>query len=142
MEAVCDQEVKDLVLKGAIKEIIDDSEGFICSLFVIPKDIGGFRPIVNLKPLNKFIRYEHFKIENLQSVCFLLREGDCMVKLDLKDDYLTVPIHPSHQKFVRFGWKGRIYQFLCLAFGFAPAPRILLRSIKPLWPLYVSKEFD
>ncbi len=43
MEAVCDQEVKDLVLKGAIKEITDDSEGFICSLFVIPKIMGGFQ---------------------------------------------------------------------------------------------------
>jgi hypothetical protein len=45
--------------------------------------MGGFRPILNLKPLNKFIRYEHFKMENLQSVRFLLGEGDWMVKLDL-----------------------------------------------------------
>jgi hypothetical protein len=92
--------------------------------------MGGFRPILNLKPLNKFIRYEHFKMENLQSVRFLLREGDWMVKLDLKDAYLTVPIHSSHQKFVRLGWKGRIYQFLCLAFGLAPAPRIFTKILK------------
>jgi hypothetical protein len=85
MEAVCDQEVKDLVLKGAIKEITDDSEGFIFFFLVIPKKMGGFRSILNLKPLNKFIRYEHFKMENLQSVRFLLREGDWMVKLDLSD---------------------------------------------------------
>jgi hypothetical protein len=83
MEAVCDQGVKDLVLKGAIKEITDDSEGFIFSFLVIPKKMGGFRSILNLKPLNKFIRYEHFKMENLQSVRFLLGEGDWMVKLDL-----------------------------------------------------------
>jgi hypothetical protein len=69
-------------------------------------------------------------MENLQSVRFLLREGDWMVKLDLKDAYLTVPIHPSHQKFVRLGWKGRIYQFLCLALGLAPAPRIFTEILK------------
>jgi hypothetical protein len=130
MVAVCDQEVRDLILKKAVREIVDGSEGFVCSLFVIPKKTGGFRPIVNLKPLNKFIKYEHFKMENLQAVRFLLREGDWMVKVDLKDAYLTVPIHPSHQKFVRFQWQGRIFEFTCLAFGLAPAPRIFTKILK------------
>ena len=52
------------------------SSGFVCSLFVIPKKTGGFRPIVNLKPLNKFIKYEHFKMENLDSARFIFGEGD------------------------------------------------------------------
>ncbi|KZS08843.1 Uncharacterized protein APZ42_027054 [Daphnia magna] len=92
--------------------------------------MGGFRPIVNLKPLNKFIKYEHFKMENLQAVRFLSREEDWMVKVDLKDAYLTVPIHASHQKFVRFQWQGRIFEFSCLAFGIAPAPRIFTKILK------------
>ena len=92
--------------------------------------MGGFRPIVNLKPINKFIKYEHFKMENLQAVRFLLREGDWMVKVDLKDAYLTVSIHSPHQKFVRFQWQGRIFEFSCLAFGLAPAPRIFTNILK------------
>lgn len=128
--AICDQEVRDLILKKTVREIVDGSEGFVWSLFVIPKKTGGFRPIVNLKPLNKFIKYEHFKMENLQAVRFLLREGDWMVKVDLKDAYLTVPIHPSHQKFVRFQCQGRIFEFTCLAFGLALAPRIFTKILK------------
>jgi hypothetical protein len=54
---------------------------------VIPKKSGGFRHIVNLKSLNKFIRYEHFKMENLETARFLLRKGDWMAKLDLKDAF-------------------------------------------------------
>ncbi|KZR99751.1 Uncharacterized protein APZ42_004269, partial [Daphnia magna] len=77
-----------------------------------------------------FIRYEHFKMENLESARFLLRKGDWMVKLDLKDAYLTVPVCPSHQKFLRFQWKGRLFQFTCLAFGLAPAPRIFTKILK------------
>ncbi len=102
MKEVCDTEVRELLAKQAIVGVTDGSHGFECSLFVIPKKSGGFRPIVNLKPLNQFIQYEHFKMENLDSGRFLLRKGDWMVKLDLKDAYLKIPVHPSHQKVSAF----------------------------------------
>ena len=130
MVAVCDQEVRDLILKEAVKEIADGSEGFVCSLFVIPKKMRGFRPIVNLKPINKFIKYEHFKMENLQAVRFFLRKGDWMVEVDLKDAYLIVPIYSSPKTFVRFQWQGPIYEFSFLAFGLSPAPRIFTKILK------------
>ena len=53
--------------------------------FVHQKKTGGHRPIVNFKPLDKFIVYEHFKMENLETVRFLVRKGDWFIKLDLKD---------------------------------------------------------
>jgi hypothetical protein len=92
--------------------------------------MGGFRPIVNLKPLNSFVRYEHFKMENLETVRFLVRKGDLFVKLDLKDAYLTVPIQNSQKKYLRFMWNGRIFQFKCIPFGLAPAPRIFTKLLK------------
>ncbi len=126
MQAVCDADVASLLAKKAITAVEDDSVGFVCSFFCIPKKTGGFRPIVNLKPVNHFIRYEHFKMESLETVRFLVREGDWFAKLDLKDAYLTVPVHNSHQKYLRFAWRGRIYQFRCMAFGLSPAPEFLL----------------
>ena len=115
MQAVCKTEVESLLKKGAIEEITDGSDGFICSFFCVPKKTGGHRPIVNLKPLNKFIVYEHFKMENLETVRFLVKKEDWFIKLDLKDTYLTVPVHNSHQKYLRFQWEGRIFQFKCMA---------------------------
>lgn len=52
----------------------------------------------NLKPLNCFIPYEHFKRESIHKLKDLLKKGDYMVKIDLKDAYLTVPIWQNHQK--------------------------------------------
>ena len=121
MEQVCENEVTSLLLKGAVTET-SDTDGFFSALFVIPKKSGGFRPIVNLKGLNSFVCYEHFKMERLDSVKFLLKKGDWLVKLDLKDAYLLVPILPNHQKFLRFRWKGRHFQFRCLPFGLSSAP--------------------
>jgi hypothetical protein len=124
MRMVCDAEVASLLDKKAISEVVDSSLGFFCSFFCIPKKSGGLRPIVNLKPLNKFIKYEHFKMENLKTVRFLVKKGDYFIKLDLKDAYLTVPICKSHQNYLRFAWRGRIFQFHCMAFGLSPAPRV------------------
>ena len=88
------------------------------------------------------VKREHFKMENLQSVRFLLRLRDWMVKLDLKDATVPSPIlhfHLSHQQFVRFGWKGRLYQFLCLAFGLSPAPRNFTKILKAVM-VFVRKQ--
>ena len=101
--------------------------------------MGGFRPIVNLKPLNRFVKYEHFKMENLETVRFLVRKGDWFVKLDLKDAYLTVPIQNSQKKYLRFKWNGRIFQFKCMAFGLVPAPRIFTKLLK-VFVAFLRKE--
>ena len=130
MKKICDDEVDSLASKGAITEVLDSSVGFVCSFFCIPKKDSTWRPIVNLKPLNMFIRYEHFKMEGLDSVKFLVRQGDWLVKIDLKDAYLTVPIHPSQRKFLRFSWRKRIFQFRCLPFGLSAAPRVFTKLLK------------
>jgi hypothetical protein len=43
--------------------------------------MGKYPPIVNLKSVNHFIRYEHLKMEILVTLWFLVREGDWFVKL-------------------------------------------------------------
>ena len=133
MSEICDREVADLLSKGAIVPIPYSSPGFYSRLFAVPKPHTDlFRPIINLKPVNSCIRYEHFKMEGLDSVKHLLREGDWMVRLDLKDAYLTVPISEAHRQFLQFRWQGRAFQFVCMAFGLAPAPRAFTKLLKPV----------
>ena len=120
-------------------EIIDDLPGIYSALFAIPKSTGGYRPIVNLKPLNAFIVYEHFKMESFETAKTLERKGDWLAKLDLKDAYLTVPFAVEHQKFLRFCWEGRKYQFLCLPFGLCSAPRIFSKIMKAVVSFFRKK---
>jgi len=133
MISICDEEVDDLLLKGAIVRVLDSSPGFYSRLFAVPKPRSTlFRPIINLKPVNSCVKYEHFKMEGLDSVKHLLRQGDWMVKLDLKDAYFTVPICEEHQCFLRFVWKGLKFQFVCLPFGLSSAPRAFTKIMKPV----------
>ena len=41
-----------------------------------PKKDGSMRPVFNLKGLNQFIHWEHFKMENVQTIRDLIQEGD------------------------------------------------------------------
>ncbi len=86
------------------------NEGFISSMFIVPKKDGGNRTVINLKPLNQFLVYEHFKMEGIHMLRDLLKQDDYLVKIDLKDAYLTVPIWKSHQKYLRFLWKGTLHE--------------------------------
>ena len=127
---VMDEEVEDMSMKGAIREAIPKQDQFLSNVFVTPKSDGGFRPITNLKKLNKSIPYHHFKMEGLKEVKHLLQKGDYMCKLDLKDAYFSVPLSTKSRKFARFRWRGKLYEFLCLCFGLGPAPRIFTKLMK------------
>jgi len=138
MSAVCDLEVEALLAKKAIFPISHPVDGFVSNMFAVKKkkekeaDPQLWRPIINLKRLNSFIVYEHFKMEGLDLVKFIIRRGDWMVKVDLKDAYFTVPVAPVHQKFLRFIWKGKFYQYICLPFGLCSAPRVFTKILKPV----------
>ena len=71
-------------------------------------------------------------MEGLHLLPDLIQPGDWMIKLDLKDAYLQVPIHPDHQKFLVIEWNNLFYQFRCLPFGLSTAPRVFTKLLKPV----------
>ena len=95
--ACISEETRVLLEKGAIVQVPQDevAQCFLSSVFTVPKKGGGRCPIINLKSLNKFIPHHHFKMESIQSLKDIILRGDYMIKLDLKDAFFSVPIHPS-----------------------------------------------
>ena len=90
------------------------------------------RPVIDLSSLNQYIETQHFQMEHLSSIKTLLKQGYYMTNLDLKDAYLSVEIHPQSQKYLRFCWKTKTYQFKALPFGLNIAPMIFTRLMKPV----------
>ena len=79
-----------MILKGAISPVEAGKEdGFLSSIFLVPNKGGGHRPIINLKKLNNFVPHHHFKMEGIKD---LLKQGDFMAKVHLKDAYFAMPI--------------------------------------------------
>ena len=125
-----DQEVQDMLRKGAIVVSDPKEDQFLSSLFLVKKKDGGNRPVVNLKDLNRNIPYRHFKMEGLFLLKEMLLPGDKMCKIDLKDAYFAIPLSVKSRKYVRFQWKGLLYEFCCLCFGLSPAPLVFTKLLK------------
>ena len=85
--------IQTLVHKGAIKEVCPVEDHFISTLFLVEKDKANneYRPIINLKPLHRFVEDWSFPTEGLPVLCLLIQQHDYMMKLDLKDAYYVVP---------------------------------------------------
>jgi hypothetical protein len=51
---------------------------------------------------------------------YAILPGDWAASIDLRDAYFHVPIHAADRKYLRFGWRGRLFQFCVLPFGLSP----------------------
>ena len=56
--------------------------------------------MINLKNLNQFLAFHHFKMESFQTAKNLIKEEDWMIKLDLKEAYHSIPVTPDHQRYL------------------------------------------
>ena len=137
-EEVITRELQKLLDKGVICPATNTG-GFVSNIFTVPKSNGKMRLILNLKSLNSYVEYKHFKMEDVCCIKDLLNKNEFMCKLDLKDAYLTVPVHPTHKEFLRFQWQRKVYQYTALPFRLASAPRVFKKLLKPVLASLRSK---
>jgi hypothetical protein len=84
---------------------------------------------LDLSSLNKFVRKIKFKMETVSSIRKAIRPGDWATSVDLTDAYFHVLIHPRCRRWLRFVWKGVVYQFRALPFGLTSAPFIFTKMV-------------
>ena len=105
-----DEEVTSLLAKQAVEIVIcPSSPGFYGRIFVVPKASGGWRPVLDLSCLNKFLRDFRFRMETPSSIRDAIHPQDWAVSIDLMDAYFHLLIHPRDRKFLRFMWRGMVY---------------------------------
>ena len=124
---------KNLLSKGAIVPTHNEPEQFISTLFIVPKANGKFRPVINLKYLNEFVSYEHFKQETFSTVLDIVQKEDLFTSLDLSDAYFAIPVADQFQCYLKFVWLGQMYKFVCVPFGYSMAPRLFTKILKPIF---------
>ena len=128
-----DLEIIDLLNKGVIEESVHEQGEIISPTFVVPKEDGSYRLILNLKKFNEKVKYEHFKMENFLSATELVTQNCYLASVDLRHAYYSVPIHPDYRKFLKFQWQGKLYAYTCMPNGLSNCPRYFTKLLKPIY---------
>ena len=127
-----EEEIRNLIKKQVLVECDHVQGEFLSPIFSVPKKNGKIRLILNLKQLNQHIPYIHFKVKNIGTVLDMLTENCFMATLDLKDAYYCVKIDPDSQKYLRFVYNNKLYQYTVYPSGLSLCPRHFTKLMKPM----------
>ena len=72
---IIDAEIQKLLDMKVISEVDHSPNEFISQVFIVPKKDVEYRIILNLKELNQYIEYHHFKMDTFESVLKLVKPG-------------------------------------------------------------------
>ena len=125
-----DDEVLLFIDRGIIEETSHEAGEIISNLFCRKKKSGAIRLIGNFKDINAVITYRKFKQTTTVDILDMVRPGQFMCSVDLKDAYYCINVKEDCRKFLKFIWNGKLYQFTCLAQGIGCAPRIFTKIMK------------
>ena len=121
---------------------------FYSPIFLVAKESGGWRPILNLKAFNKFVVPPSFRMETLRTVMDCLGEAaqqrqntsehlrdlslseTWAISIDSRDAYFHVAVAPEYTRYLRFAYNGRAFEFLGLPFGLSTAPIVFTRIVR------------
>ena len=137
-----DAEIQKLLKKHVIYESCHESGEFISQIFLRPKKDGTHRMILNLKNLNQFIKYHHFKMDSLQTVLQMITKDCYMTACDMKDAYYCLFVAPQHQKYLKFQWKDKLFAFRACPNGLCMLPRVFTKLLKPVFSALGRKGFE
>ena len=67
---------------------------------------------------------QYSSIDEAVGIILSMGQATQLVKIDLKDAYWMVPVHPEDQHFLGISWGGAVYVDRYLPFGLRSAPKI------------------
>lgn len=130
---IIDAEIEKLLRQNVIKMVDYNKDQFLSPIFLRLKKNGEYRLILNLKKLNEFIPYRHFKMDTFENALTLIARNMLMCSIDIRHAYYSIKIDEKDQIMLRFIWRGKIYQFTCCPNGISHGPLWFTKIMKPVY---------
>lgn len=138
---VLEEECDRLLNLGVLEQIPRDSIFYSNHIFYKVKPDGKIRLIFDMKNLNTLIRKPTFSMLKSKSIFPYLHLHKWAGKLDLKDAYWHVPLHPSAQKYLTFKLGRRKFKWKVVPFGLKTAPYIFSKIMSTVVK-YIRKKYN
>ena len=130
-----EEAITSLLSKSCIQEL--NCRPHCCNPLTVAENGSKLRLVIDLRHVNKFIKFTKFRYEDLTTLSEMFQEGDYFTKFDLSSGYHHIDIHPEHFRFLGFEWQFsngqvRYFQFVVLPFGLSPACYVFTKVLRPL----------
>ena len=116
---------------------------FVSNFFYVVKDSSSttaVRPIVNYSHLSPFIKVPKLVLPSLFQIARkkLWSSNLMYVKLDFKQAFFNIPIHPKARHITTFFYGGQYFRFTKMPFGISLAPYVCQRFLSEILA-YIKK---
>lgn len=81
-------------------------------------------------------------MHSLKTALDLVTPNVYMSSIDLSDAYFTVSIAQEYRKYLKFRWRGKLYQFTCIPNGLACAPRLFTRLLNSVFAYFRQQQWS
>ena len=130
-EILVREELDNLQKLGIIEESTIEEGDWVSNIFARPKkDKNKIRILLNLKSLNKIVKYTHFKMGGVQEVLDIIRPGSYMVTIDFTHGFYSLKVDPSSEKYLKAICLGKTWVFKCLPMGYSRSPLHFCKLLK------------
>lgn len=120
-----DRAIYDLVKHERIIKISPDLVKCLNPLTMVIREDGKERLCIDVsRCLNPRMAQLGFHMVDNEKHFRTFKKGTWMCKLDLKNGYLHIPLHPDVQGYTSFQWKGAFYCYKYMPFGIGLAPLV------------------
>ena len=116
---------------GALEELPSRPD-HVCAAFMVPKHDGGWRLVVDLRPLNVYFPVCKVHYETLSWLSSSPRSVTSAASIDLRDCYHHFRLHTAIRKHFNFEMNGKYYRCVALPFGWSLAPAFCTKLLRPV----------
>ena len=111
-----------MLQKGALELVDHPGLGYYSPLFLVHKMSELLASVIDLLSISSYVTLTNFKMKIVFSVLELIRKGDFMFLIVLKDNYFQVPFYRGSYLQIALGLK--VYQFKALCIGLSTASQV------------------
>jgi hypothetical protein len=124
LESKVDAEVARLLKKGYITH---STSSWLNKVKPVVKPNGTLRLTANFVPLNNLVLLDKYSLPDILEMLYKLKGKLYRTKIDLKDGFYQIPLHPDDRHKTAFRIKNRLYEYTKMPMGFKNSPAIFQR---------------
>ena len=126
--------IDEMIANDVIEELpVNEAAQWISCSTIAPKTNGDIRMTLNARNINKALQSSNLPIPRQEDIKAKLSGANIFSKLDFKNAFWQLELHPDSRYLTIFYCNGRLYRYKRLTMGLKPAQGELNAALAPIF---------